>query len=118
NLGFRFRWSNDLEELTIPVSLDIERDSSCRRSNAASEPISELQPCTHAGKLVVEQVGIHEKDDTLVLEEVRSMLPDRIAAARNWATKRLRLKHNGQDLYRTSVRPLRERNRRVGQCSF
>lgn len=69
--GLGSRWSHDLEELPLAVGLNVQRDGSRSGSNTASSPVRELQPCPHAGKLVVEQVGIHDKDDTFVVRQVR-----------------------------------------------
>src|SRR5579862_8809185 len=71
---FEFRFSSwrsrDLEELTLAVGPNVQRNGSARRST--SHAIDQLHSCAHTGKLDVEQFGVHDQRDRAWAEEVRS----------------------------------------------
>jgi hypothetical protein len=70
DLGLGRRLLDDLEELALAVGLHVQRDNA-RRAVAASRTISDLQSSADAGELDIEEVGVHERGDTIRAQGVR-----------------------------------------------
>ena len=70
DLGLGPRLADDLEELALAVGLHVQGDDA-RRAVAAGRTVSDLQPCADAGKLDVEEVRVHEGEDTITARRVR-----------------------------------------------
>src|SRR5205823_5625152 len=73
DLGLGPWLADDLKELAPAVGLHVQGDDA-RRAGAASWAVGDLQPCADAGKLRVEEVRVHEGDDTITRGRVRSDL--------------------------------------------
>ncbi|HWG42696.1 MAG TPA: hypothetical protein VN688_07910 [Gemmataceae bacterium] len=69
------RLAQDLEELALAVSLDIERDGA-GRAGAMSRTVGNLEPSANASELDVEQVRVHRGEDTSVQLRVRYLRAD------------------------------------------
>jgi hypothetical protein len=65
------RLADDLEELALAVSLQVEGDDP-RRAAAPGRTISDLQASANAGKLDVKEVRVHEEKDTIRAQRVRN----------------------------------------------
>ena len=63
DLGLGPRLADDLEKLALVVGLHVQGDDT-RHGVPTRGAVSHLQPCANAGELGVEEVGIHEGEDT------------------------------------------------------
>jgi hypothetical protein len=79
NFDIDAREPGDLEELALAVDLHVQRNDACG-AVTADQAISDLQPSAHASKLDVEQVGIHEMEDTIRLERFTMAISVRLQA--------------------------------------
>src|SRR5204862_4641983 len=67
NLDLDAGLPGDLEELALAVTLHVQGDNACA-AVPARQTVSDLQPSAHASKLGVEEVRIHERRDTTMME--------------------------------------------------
>jgi hypothetical protein len=70
DLGLGPRLADELEELALAVGLHIQRDDA-RRAAAAGRAVGDLQASAEAGELGVEEVRVHEREDTIHPGRVR-----------------------------------------------
>jgi hypothetical protein len=76
DLDLGSRLVDDLEELTLAVGLHVEGDDT-QHAGTTGRAISDLEPSADAGKLDVEEVRVHKREDTAgegVVRQVRAVM--------------------------------------------
>ena len=72
-LGLGARLTNDLEELAPAVGLHVQGDDA-RYAAAPVRTVSDLEPSADPGELGVEEVRVHEGEDTITVGRVHRFL--------------------------------------------